>query len=54
MNKELSGKSVLITGGSRGLGAVLAQAFAQRGANVAISYASSSSKAEAVAATLRD
>lgn len=53
MNKELSGKTVLITGGSRGLGARLAQAFAERGANVAITYASSAAKAEAVVENLK-
>lgn len=33
---EISGKNVLITGGSRGLGLVLAREFARRGARVAI------------------
>ncbi|MDT5294581.1 MAG: hypothetical protein QOJ76_1461 [Acidobacteriota bacterium] len=33
---DLAGKSVLITGGSRGLGLVLARGFADAGANVAI------------------
>ena len=53
MQKEFSGKTVLITGGSRGLGAGLAQAFAERGADVAISYANSSAKAEAVVDRLK-
>jgi short-subunit dehydrogenase len=34
---DLEGKTVFITGGSRGLGLVLAREFARRGANVAIS-----------------
>lgn len=50
--KELGGKAVLITGGSRGLGAELAKAFADRGADVAISYARSSAKAAAVVEAL--
>ncbi|HYH85490.1 MAG TPA: SDR family NAD(P)-dependent oxidoreductase, partial [Pyrinomonadaceae bacterium] len=33
---DLKGKTVLITGGSRGLGLVLAREFADEGANVAI------------------
>lgn len=53
MQKELSGKAVLITGGSRGLGAELARAFADRGADVAISYVHSSTKADAVVEGLK-
>src|SRR5947199_6625331 len=33
---DLRGKTVLVTGGSRGLGLVLAREFAEEGANVAI------------------
>ncbi|MGJ7610276.1 MULTISPECIES: SDR family NAD(P)-dependent oxidoreductase [unclassified Variovorax] len=53
MQKTLEGKVVLITGGSRGLGAALAQAFADQGAHVAISYASSAAKATAVVDKLK-
>ena len=53
MHKELSGKAVLITGGSRGLGVALAHAFADRGADVAISYAASADKAAAVVEALK-
>ncbi|SDB73740.1 SDR family NAD(P)-dependent oxidoreductase [Belnapia rosea] len=52
MSKVFKGKVVLITGGSRGLGAATADAFAAQGADVAISYAASAEKAEAVVARL--
>ena len=47
--KPLSGKVALVTGGSRGIGAAIARALADQGADVAISYAASAEKAEAVA-----
>jgi NAD(P)-dependent dehydrogenase (short-subunit alcohol dehydrogenase family) len=53
MSDMLKGKVVLITGGSRGLGAATAEAFAGHGADVAISYAASADKAEAVVAKLK-
>ena len=37
---EFSGKNALITGGSRGIGRAVAEAFAQNGARVAIVYKS--------------
>jgi 3-oxoacyl-[acyl-carrier protein] reductase len=46
---ELSGKSVLITGASTGIGAELARAFAAQGAKVGLHYNSSSDAAEALA-----
>ncbi len=45
MSKPLRGKVALITGGSRGLGAVIAETLAEQGADVAISYVSSATKA---------
>jgi NAD(P)-dependent dehydrogenase (short-subunit alcohol dehydrogenase family) len=49
---NLSGKVVLVTGGARGLGAATAAAFADAGADVAISYVASDEKAAAVVARL--
>jgi NAD(P)-dependent dehydrogenase (short-subunit alcohol dehydrogenase family) len=48
MAKTLEGKVTLITGGSRGLGAATALAFARQGSDVAITYVASADKAAAV------
>lgn len=53
LDKPLAGKVALVTGGSRGLGAAIAEALADRGADVAISYVASEEKAVTVVASLR-
>lgn len=46
--KELEGKQVLVTGGSRGIGAAIALALARDGADVAISYERAADRAQDV------
>ncbi|WP_434027081.1 3-oxoacyl-ACP reductase family protein [[Pseudomonas] boreopolis] len=46
----LTGKTALVTGASRGIGAAIALRLAQKGADVAITYASSEAKAAEVVA----
>lgn len=53
MSHALKGKVALVTGGSRGLGAATAEALADQGADVAISYVASADKAEALVARLQ-
>src|SRR5262249_33937645 len=49
MNKQLTNKRALVTGGSRGIGAAIVQRLAQDGADVALTYSSSPDKANQVA-----
>lgn len=53
MSYSLKGRNALITGGSRGLGALVAQKYAAEGCNVAINYLSSKDVAEELASSLR-
>jgi NAD(P)-dependent dehydrogenase (short-subunit alcohol dehydrogenase family) len=49
---SLKGRHVLITGGSKGLGAAIAHKFASEGSNIAINYFNDASTAETLAADL--
>ncbi|MEU8275463.1 SDR family NAD(P)-dependent oxidoreductase [Microbispora bryophytorum] len=53
MNKPLTGKVALVTGGSRGLGAATVRLLAEQGADVAFTYVSSDQQAKAVADEVR-
>jgi 3-oxoacyl-[acyl-carrier protein] reductase len=51
---NFSGKSVLVTGSSSGIGAAIAQEFASGGAKVAVHYRGNAQGAENVAAAIRE
>ena len=53
MSTTLSGKAALVTGGSRGIGAAIARALADDGADVAISHVHSPEKAQALVRELQ-
>ena len=50
---DLTGKRALVTGGSRGIGAAIAQILAERGADVAITYQNSPDRADAVVSSIK-
>ncbi|TDQ42389.1 3-oxoacyl-[acyl-carrier-protein] reductase [Aureibacillus halotolerans] len=50
----MNGKSAIVTGGSRGIGAAIALQLAKAGANVVVNYAGSKEKAEAIAAQCKE
>ncbi|KAF3217834.1 hypothetical protein TWF106_007797 [Orbilia oligospora] len=52
MTYNLSGRNVLVTGGSRGIGEAISERFAQQGANIIINYVSNASRAEALKSRL--
>jgi NAD(P)-dependent dehydrogenase (short-subunit alcohol dehydrogenase family) len=50
---DLNGRTALVTGGSRGIGAGIALALARSGADVAVNYANNSSAADVVVEEIR-
>ena len=54
MTTSLKGKSVLVTGGSGGIGGAIAQAFGKTGASVTVAYHSDEEGAEETAKAIRD
>jgi 3-oxoacyl-[acyl-carrier protein] reductase len=54
MNLRFTGKSVLITGGTRGIGRAMVEAFAEAGARIAFTFRSSVEEAEALKSALEE
>lgn len=51
---DLTGKTAIITGASRGIGAEIAKRFATAGAKVVVNYSGSQAKAEAVVESIKE
>jgi len=54
MPYSLKGRNVLVTGGSRGLGALICEKFAEEGCNIIVNYVSSQDQAHEVAKICSD
>ena len=52
VQEDLSGKTAVVTGGSRGIGRAIAEVLAERGSRVAIAYREREDLADAVVATI--
>ena len=50
----LKGKTAIVTGGSRGIGAAICKRFTEQGANIALLYAGNTQKAEETKAALQE
>lgn len=53
MTLDFTGKNVLVTGGTRGIGRAIVEAFAKAGGRVAFTYRSSTETADALKASLK-
>ena len=51
MPYSLKGRNVLVTGGSRGLGALICEKFASEGCNIIVNYVAAEDRAQEVVKT---